>query len=126
MDPAARGALAGPREAGGRTHPQDQGELLHALLPPDSACTIPPLPPTQSLQCKHSELVACLGEVETEREAISLSLEQCQQECSAAAKLAGEQAREIELLRQKLKAKEVNTTCILYMSHMQHINTDPT
>lgn len=49
----------------------------------------------------------CLGEVEAEREALSLSLRQSQEECSATDKKVGEQAREVTLLRQQLSATEV-------------------
>lgn len=63
--------------------------------------------PAQSLQSKHSELVECLGEVEAQREALSVSLQQSQDKCSDADKTAEEQAREVTLLCQQLSAKEV-------------------
>ena len=63
--------------------------------------------PAQSLQSKHSELVECLGEVEAQREALSVSLQQSQDKCSDADKTAEEQAREVTLLRQQLSAKKV-------------------
>ena len=89
------------------------------LLPipvPDFPHT-PPHPCMQSLQCKHSELVVCLGEVEAEREALSLTLQQSQEECSATAKKADERAREVAQLSQQLKAKEVRTACKFISQH---------
>ena len=49
----------------------------------------------------------CLGEVEAQREALSVSLRQSQEKCSDADKAAEEQARKVTLLRQQLSAKEV-------------------
>ena len=77
----------------------------------------PPHPCMQSLQCKHSELVVCLGEVEAEREALGLALQQSQEECSATAKKADERAREVAQLGQQLKAKEVRTACKFISQH---------
>lgn len=69
--------------------------------------TLNPLHSAQALQSKHSELVECLGEMEAEREALSVSLRQCQAKCSDTNKTSEEQAREVTLLRQQLSAKEV-------------------